>query len=675
MMYARPTILILFLFFVFGVVAQGQTCSALGQNPSSAFPVCGTTKFIQQTVPICYTHSLTVPGCDARAGYTDYNPFWYRFTCFQSGTLSFLVTPNNSGDDYDWQLYDITGHNPDDVFTNSSIVVAGNWAGTYGITGARSGGSKTIECASDPADKENSFAAMPNLIKDHVYLLLISHFTNTQSGYSLSFSGGTASITDTTTPSLKTAQPNCEGNEVILRLGKKMKCSSLAADGSDFSIDANDITITSAQAAGCSSGFDMDSLYLTLSSALPAGNYFVTVKKGDDENTLLDNCDNELKEGSALPVVVAPKQPTPFDSIAPLTCAPQVIELVFDKPIRCSSIAENGSDFSISSTYPVAIDAAYGSCDGNGISSSIFVHLSHALTEQGIYTITTKSGLDGNTIIDECGEETPELQSVSFSVNDTVSASFNASLAYGCKADTVSVSHDGSHNVNSWLWTLSDDVIRTKQNNIIVYPSYGEKDIQLVVSNGFCSDTASSVLHLDNQLKADFVAPNVACPNDKLTFIDTSIGNIITYQWDFGNGSTSNQKNPLPQTFIQANAARNYAVKLVVENNLYCTDSLTKFINVPYSCFIAVPSAFTPNGDGINDYLYPLNAYKAGNLLFTVYNRLGQVVYQTKDWTKKWDGNYSGHPQPSGTYVWTLQYTQSDTKQFFSLQGTTVLIR
>ena len=674
-MYARQIILILSVFCLPCFVAKGQTCTTLGQTPASAFPVCGTSKFKQQTVPICYTNSITVPGCNDNAGYMDFNPFWYRFTCFESGTFSFLVTPNNLGDDYDWQLYDITGHDPNDVFTNSSLVVSGNWAGTYGITGARAGGSKTIECASDPIAKENSFAAMPTLIKNHVYLLLISHFTNTQSGYSLSFGGGTASITDTTKPGIKSARPNCEGNHIIMRLSKKMKCSSLAADGSDFSIDASGITITSAQAASCSAGFDMDSLDLTLSGTLPAGTYKLTTKNGSDENTLLDNCDTPLEEGLALSINITLKQPTPFDSIAPPSCAPQVIELVFDKPIRCSSISEDGSDFSIAGTYPVAIDGAYGNCESGSLSSSVFIHLSHALTQQGTYTITTKNGLDGNTIIDECGEVTPELQSVSFSVNDTVSAAFSATLAYGCKADTVSISHDGSHNVNQWLWTLSDDVTRTKQSNNVIYTSYGEKEIHLLVSNGFCTDTASANVNLDNELKADFNSPDVVCPNDLITFRDTSVGTIISYRWNFGNGSTSIEKNPALQFYTQSATAKNYMVQLVVQNNLFCTDTLTKLIKVPYSCFIAVPSGFTPNGDGINDYLYPLNAYKADNLLFTVYNRLGQVVYQTKDWTKKWDGSYNGQAQPNGTYVWTLRFTQRDTKQFVSLQGTTVLIR
>src|SRR3982751_265959 len=102
------------LFLLTSQLIMAQPCTTPGQTPSTAFPVCGTSVFQQTTVPICGTRSLVVPGCSG-AAYSDKNPFWYRFTCYVSGTLGFLIKPTNSGDDYDWQLYDITGRNPDDV--------------------------------------------------------------------------------------------------------------------------------------------------------------------------------------------------------------------------------------------------------------------------------------------------------------------------------------------------------------------------------------------------------------------------------------------------------------------------------------------------------------------------------------------------------------------------------
>ena len=130
--------LITFLFLgVFLYKLFSQPCTTLGQTPASAFPACGTTVFTQTSVPICSTNSLFVPGCSGDGvNYENRNPFFYRFKCYQSGTLGFIITPLAANEDYDWQLYEITGRNPDEIFTNRNIIVSGNWAGTYGPTGA-----------------------------------------------------------------------------------------------------------------------------------------------------------------------------------------------------------------------------------------------------------------------------------------------------------------------------------------------------------------------------------------------------------------------------------------------------------------------------------------------------------------------------------------------------------
>src|SRR5207244_3966518 len=118
----RMRIVALALFILLSNRSMAQTCTNLGQTPSTAFPVCGVDTFSQSNVPICSTHSFNVPGCAGDgAAYGDKNPYWYKFTCYTSGTLGFLITPNNLDDDYDWMLYDITGHNPDEVFTNNSL--------------------------------------------------------------------------------------------------------------------------------------------------------------------------------------------------------------------------------------------------------------------------------------------------------------------------------------------------------------------------------------------------------------------------------------------------------------------------------------------------------------------------------------------------------------------------
>jgi gliding motility-associated-like protein len=76
--------------------------------------------------------------------------------------------------------------------------------------------------------------------------------------------------------------------------------------------------------------------------------------------------------------------------------------------------------------------------------------------------------------------------------------------------------------------------------------------------------------------------------------------------------------------------------------------------------------------DGLNDYFWPLNAYKAENIVFTVFNRKGIKVFETKQWPGKWDGTYKGEPQDPGTYVWLFQYRDAMGKK--QLQKGTVLL-
>jgi gliding motility-associated-like protein len=596
-------------------------------------------------------------------------------------------------DDYDWQIFDITGRQPGDVYTDPTLAVAGNWSGNSslessrgftGVTGTSPTALNLFECASNPPElgglppfsDASTFSKMPNIVQGHSYLLVVSHFSGSnQSGYGLSFSGGTAVITDPTNPDMLYSDVSCDGSKLYLKLNKKMKCSSLEADGSDFAVLASALKFISAVAPDCSNGFDMDSVVLTLQAPLAPGNYQLQIKDGLDGNTLLDNCDREIPAGSTINFTVFGRQPTPLDSIIPPQCAPNILQLYFQKNIQCSTIASDGTDFTVSGPFPVTVSSANGDACSNGLSKVIDIHLSSAVVNAGTYTIHLKAGSDGNTIIDECGEETiPD--SISFSVKDTVSADFNMNVIQGCTNDTVHYSNNGGSSITQWSWTFDTALNSNLQNPVITYTKFGGKITTLVVTNGFCSDTSIRSFYLPHDsLQANFTGPSYYCPNDLAYFRDTSVGKIIAWNWWFGNGTTSDQHVPPPQTYPPTDKERLFPVQLVVESDMMCLDTVVKYIKVVNNCYIAVPSAFTPNHDGKNDYLYPINAYKAINLEFRVFNRYGQQIFETKDWTRKWDGSFNGTDQPSGVYVWMLEYTDIDTGKRIFEKGTVVLIR
>lgn len=658
------------LVLLYSSYVRSQNCTALGQNPGTAFPVCGSSLFSQTTVPICGDRNVPTPCTSSQVVFQDKNPYWYKFTCFSAGTLGFVITPNNQEDDYDWQIFDITGHDPKDVYTDQGLFVACNWSGEPGQTGASSIGQSLKLCEGPGV---SLFGAMPQLQQGHNYLLLVSHFTNSQSGYSLEFKYGTASITDTTPPMLQRAKVLCDNTRISVKLNKKMKCNTLAADGSDFTISDPSVAVLGVSAPNCSTGFDMDSLIITLNGSLAPGNYSLTIKSGSDANTLLDNCDAAIPNGDKLSFAVLPSQPAAFDSIGPVGCAPDELTLVFSDPLLCSSVAADGSDFTISGSTATVVGASTV-CSDNA-STIIKLRLSAPIVRQGTYQVTLQAGSDGNTVINECSLATPAGAAVSFSTQDIVSADFDYTIAYGCKADTGKFFHPGGNSVNQWSWQFGNNAFSPQQNPVYTFPVFGDQIVKLTVSNGTCTDSSAVTFNLDNELKADFTLPVSLCPQDAAIFKDTSIGKIISYEWNFGNGITSALKDPPAQTYPVSGGDKMYPVRLIIKNDRNCADTANRKLEVLYNCFIGVASAFTPNSDGLNDYLYPINAYKAKNLIFKVYNRFGQLVFQTTNFTVKWDGTFKGIPQQTGTYVWTLQYTNIDTGKFFSSKGTSVLIR
>lgn len=667
---------LMFLLFCYQS-ALSQACTTLGQTPSTAFPVCGTSTFTQNNVPLCQTNDIFVPGCIDGAAYANKNPFFYKFFCYTAGTLGFIINPLAANEDYDWQLWDITGKNPNDIFTDHSLVVTGNWAGTYGATGASATGANFLQCSSSPTANPPAptFAKMPDIIAGHEYLLMISHFTDGQSGYTLAFSGGTAVITDPKEPHLENVKPDCDGTTLRLKLNKKMKCNSITATGSEFSISPAASTVVSAVTISCSSSFDFDEVVIALNAPLPNGNYQLVINDGTDGNSLLDNCGRAIPAGEQVSFFYAVPQPIFADSIGKVGCAPDSIKIYFPKRITCNSIAANGSDFVVSGgSSPVNVISAKGNCL-NGLTDYIVLKFASPIYTKGTYDVTLRAGTDGSTIIDECNIPMP-VQTLTFTAVDTVNAGFTFATQFDCQQNTVLFSHNGAHDVNSWNWTFNNSVTATTQTHSIVFPSKSTNNIQLIVSNGICRDTAITTVSMDNEVKANFEIPDIICPEDAMEIKNSSEGQVDNWFWSFGIAGTSILKDPDPVHFPTTNVETYYTIKLVCSNNaLGCSDSLKKVVRVLNNCFIAVPTAFTPNNDGLNDYLYPNNAMKADNLKFNVYNRWGQLVFASRDWQKKWDGKINGVPQASGVYVWFLSYTHRNTGQEVFQKGTTTLIR
>jgi gliding motility-associated-like protein len=93
------------------------------------------------------------------------------------------------------------------------------------------------------------------------------------------------------------------------------------------------------------------------------------------------------------------------------------------------------------------------------------------------------------------------------------------------------------------------------------------------------------------------------------------------------------------------------------------------------TCKTAIPTAFTPNGDGRNDAFGVVTSCPLQNFLFDIYNRWGQKIFESNSISTKWDGTYKGREQPIGVYVWFVHYTDPYTNNANSQSGNVTLLR
>jgi gliding motility-associated-like protein len=240
------------------------------------------------------------------------NSVWYRFTAQTSGTLSFML---NTATDYDFAMYDITTIGCAGV--PSAVPVRCNYSSTLGNTGLTLPASATIPISVGAA----GIPTMPaiNVTAGQTFALVVDNFAGDATGYSITF-GGTAQIFDNTPPVLGIIPPVCNGSSLFLTLSELIQCSSIAANGSDFTMTgpgAINVPVTSANGNLCSpvgACTNLASINFN-SSGLTAGTYTVNIQTGTDGNTLIDKCGNAMLPAQSITFKYLPPAPGPAGSI------------------------------------------------------------------------------------------------------------------------------------------------------------------------------------------------------------------------------------------------------------------------------------------------------------------------------------------------------------------------
>jgi gliding motility-associated-like protein len=116
-----------------------------------------------------------------------------------------------------------------------------------------------------------------------------------------------------------------------------------------------------------------------------------------------------------------------------------------------------------------------------------------------------------------------------------------------------------------------------------------------------------------------------------------------------------------------------YFVTAYTAEGCQLNDSLK--VTVIEDPLVVFPNAFTPNGDGINDFFGPVVLGIFDLESFSVFNRWGEMIYQATDLEKGWDGTHGGRNENIGTYVYMLSGKSGTTGKTYYLKGNVVLLR
>ena len=143
---------------------------------------------------------------------------------------------------------------------------------------------------------------------------------------------------------------------------------------------------------------------------------------------------------------------------------------------------------------------------------------------------------------------------------------------------------------------------------------------------------------------------NLYSIHDPIQFTNTSTGDFISVSWDFGDGSVSDEENPV-HTYVREGI---YIITQTVVYPYGCVRTNKITIKVEKGYEVMVPNAFTPNADGINDFFCPVFE-GLRNIELNIYDTWGSMIYYEKgEVIKGWNGTLNNTPSENGNYMYKI---------------------
>lgn len=277
----------------------------------------------------------------------------------------------------------------------------------------------------------------------------------------------------------------------------------------------------------------------------------------------------------------------------------------------------------------------------------------------------------GITVTDGCANSMQA--SIPITVETPPAISLPPVIAEGCAPLTVHFPTGLSNQPVSYLWQFGDGTTSTSMMPVHVYAA-GDFAVSLTVTTplGCTADALNTgMVHVYAPPVAAFTAStwNADVDQANVQFTDQSTGSVSSWAWTFGDGGYSIMENPLYH-FMDPGT---WQVTLEVTDEHGCTDATDHAVTISPVYDITIPNAFTPNPNGgsggsydptdlSNDVFYPFVRF-VKEFRMRVFNRWGELVFESDDVKQGWDGYYKGRISQQDVYVYQLWVRFVDNKE------------
>lgn len=250
----------------------------------------------------------------------------------------------------------------------------------------------------------------------------------------------------------------------------------------------------------------------------------------------------------------------------------------------------------------------------------------------------------------------------------------NTTTKVNCGASDGSANIEVTGGIPPFTYSWNTNPILTTQ--IVNGLSIGTYTCRVTDSRG-CSVVEQITINgsIKPQAAFTFSPKVVSLQNPVCSFTDGSF-NATEWFWDFddhANPTNSTLKNPV-HIFKDSGT---YCVKLIVKNADGCMDTATACVEVNSAFFVYVPTAFTPNNDGLNDYFFPkLIGIDEQNYLLEIFDKWGMMVFKSSNPLHFWDGKKRNNMTvENGLYIWKLKVRDEWNGLLHQYNGQVTLVR